>query len=608
MGGPPKNFNLTFFCDARAHNMRALLLSLAVVAAASATTTSSVRSIPPPPAIAAAFLADGFEATSALAYGGGIGVAALALNATINNNATMRKPAYYVSGSGYEMGYLLGQLAEPAVSDMTGVYLEHIVPSLLDERLDILLQNSSFAPIYDDLITLLEDLLVNDGIESFTASLTAGAYDTRLVDEMRGLSDGARAANPFSTATFSNIAVLNTGYDFLLALIFDGQILSLLGDKARRAGLSPEKLESLRNLPLSAFRPPVFCNAFTATGAALAGGSGSIMARDFMFSLGEVFQYHVSPIIYSPTDGRTPLVGVAAPGFVGSMVAMNSDGFMMGVDVLQAAVANTTVVGVNSLLLVRSTSHAASTTAAATAFVRASLRGVPWIYPMSDAGGDGRILETLPAELCAAAGGVDGGAWPDFRSLVDDAALQALIPSGAAVQGMVGAVDYAAGVWVRNTTAKLAPERELIPALNSALWQHAGLPPPNASAWSPTGFVWANWTQETVDFSALKQAWFSPERVQRNDIVLATNFAVVPAVRVAAMNFWSGLDGMARPSSGTTGSCSRFWPPSEAAPPGRRPCPSRRPSTPSRSSPASRTTTARRWRGSSRSGTWSPVY
>ena len=40
----------------------------------------------------------------------------------------MTEPAYYVRGSGYEMGWLTGNLAEPAVSVMTGPYLEHIVP------------------------------------------------------------------------------------------------------------------------------------------------------------------------------------------------------------------------------------------------------------------------------------------------------------------------------------------------------------------------------------------------------------------------------------------------------------------------------------------------
>ena len=108
------------------------------------------------------------------------------------------------------------------------------------------------------------------------------------------------------------------------------------------------------------------------------------MARDFMFALAEVFQDHAATIVYVPGAengaARKPLVSVAAPGFVGSMAALNVDAFMMGVDVLQAAVANTTVVGLNSLLMVRAIAHQASSTDEAVALVRGAQRGVPWIY------------------------------------------------------------------------------------------------------------------------------------------------------------------------------------------------------------------------------------
>ena len=65
----------------------------------------SPLAIPAPPRIAAAFARDGFSVVSALSYGGGVGVSAeSAPNVTINGDPSKRKPAYYVSGSGYEMG------------------------------------------------------------------------------------------------------------------------------------------------------------------------------------------------------------------------------------------------------------------------------------------------------------------------------------------------------------------------------------------------------------------------------------------------------------------------------------------------------------------------
>jgi hypothetical protein len=401
--------------------------------------------------------------------------------------------------------------------------------------------------VYDLLIDLLADLLVNDTQKYLAASVAAGAVPPALVAEMRGLADGAAAANPATPASYRRIAALNYGYDMLLALIFQGEILELLGRKAAGAGAGAAALASLRAVPLRAWRPPAFCNAFMAGGAAVSGGGG-LMARDFMFALAEVFQDLAAPIVYAPADAaQLPLVSVAAPGFVGSMAALNSAGFMMGVDVLQAAVANTSVVGLNSLLMVRAVAHGARSSAEALALVRGAARGVPWIYPMNDAAGGGLVLETLPSPP----GGAANASWPDFRHLVGDAALRALLPSPQALRQLLApaAVDYAGGVWARSGRAPLRPEAALIPALNPALFAH-GRQPYNASAWAPApgAFVWREFGAEEAAFAGgLSQSYFSPERATRADLVLATNLALAPPLRIAAMSFWAALEGMGAP-------------------------------------------------------------
>ena len=205
---------------------------------------------------------------------GGFALAALALNSTINRNASSMKPAYYTTGSAYDMGFALGAVAEPSVSILSSTYLDHIVPSLIDEGLDEWLQNSTLAPVYDILIDALADLLVNDTQHYLAASVAAGAIDPLLVAEMRGLADGAAHANPATPATFNRIAALNYGYDMLLALIFEGEIFALLGAKAAARGASAAALQSLRSVPRTALRPPAFCNAFLAGGAAVQGGGG----------------------------------------------------------------------------------------------------------------------------------------------------------------------------------------------------------------------------------------------------------------------------------------------------------------------------------------------
>jgi len=521
-------------------------------------TVLSQVSIKAPNNIIAAFDADGFNVVNTVQYGNGMGVAALHRNATINNS-TNYKTAYWVSGSAYEMGYCLGQIAEPSITAMTGVYLEHIVPSMISPEIDELLQNSSLAPIYDVLITALEDLLINDTIKYFNTSLNIGAIDMRLVDEMKGLTDGALSVNPNSTVTYNKIMTLNYGYDMLLALIYTGEILNLLNTSITEKhyynyhSLNDNQKYFLHHhlfRPGSGyklFKPPVYCNAFTITGEAIQGGKGSFMGRDFMFALGEVFQDYVSPTIYIPSDERKPIVSVAAPGFIGSMVAMNTDGFMMGVDVLQAEVANTTIIGINSLLLVRQTAHYSSTSAEGTAYVRQQIRGVPWIYPMSDATGDGRILETVDAQSALNYGGQNNPpVWPDFRPVVDDVNLRNLLPSSSQIQAMVGFIDYSDGVWSRNTTAKLSPEKTLIPQYNPILYQFNN-ETYNTSAWGPRGYVFPSYQAEQDAYTKIQQKWFSPERVLRNDLVIGTNFAVVPSLRIAAMGFWTSLDGMGAP-------------------------------------------------------------
>ena len=199
--------------------MAAALAPPAAAAAAAAATAAQAAPVPPPPSVAAAFAADGFAVTGALAFGSGVGVAARSMTASINGSAQLFKPAYFVSGSAYEMGFLLGALAEPRVAQMTSTFVEHIVPALISESLDAWLQNSTLAPVYDALCAALADLLESDAARYFAASVAAGAVPPALVDEMHGLADGAKSVNASTPATFTTVATINFGYDMLLALI-----------------------------------------------------------------------------------------------------------------------------------------------------------------------------------------------------------------------------------------------------------------------------------------------------------------------------------------------------------------------------------------------------
>lgn len=187
---------------------------------------SALPSLPDPRApldaqlasLASAFARDGFRVVSNISYAGRIGVRAASLNVTLLKTGAP-KSAFFVQGSGYEMGFLLGQLAAPETETMATTYLTHIVPSLLDPTLDEeLSNNATTAPVYDLLCGLLADLLVKDANAAFASDLATGIIPFNLVDELHGLADGANAAGA-ADVTYEKLVTLNYGMDWISAMV-----------------------------------------------------------------------------------------------------------------------------------------------------------------------------------------------------------------------------------------------------------------------------------------------------------------------------------------------------------------------------------------------------
>ena len=251
-----------------------------------------------PPYLTAALQLDGAVVVQSSSHLNSLGIRAKFLDVQING--TGNKRGYVISGDdAYSNGYVMGSVAADHVELLCTTYIEHIVISLLSETLDEWLQNSSFAPVYDVLLEALTDLLVSDAVKSFNASVKANAILPTLVDEMRGLVDGVRSVNASTLVTLDKISTLNFGYDFLLGLIYTGQILSLLGEKVgvwatsgrlaeilrshdSLAGVSTgDVLRSMAHLPPNlTIKPIVFCDFFAASGAATPGGNGSVFVSD----------------------------------------------------------------------------------------------------------------------------------------------------------------------------------------------------------------------------------------------------------------------------------------------------------------------------------------
>lgn len=334
------------------------------------------------------------------------------------------------------------------------------------------------------------------------------------------------------------------GYDYLLALIYTGNIWEVLGDKLVATGAGDERAAAaVRAIPPSFLRPPLACDAFAARGAATRGGNGSIFARDFQFATALVFQDVQAPTVHVPTDGRQPIVNVGAPGFVGAMTAMNAAGVAMGVDVLQAGFANTSVVGLNSLLLVRATIDRVTTSAAAVDFIVAAARGVSWLYPLSDASGDGRIIETGPKVF-------NGSILPDYRAFVTNATVAAALPDPAYLATHVEPwLDHRFGAFIRNMSVAPPLESTIIPDYNPQLFALAGVQAPPASAYAANGSVWTSWQAEEVAYPTLYNRYFSPTHTPLvgQDLIAVSNLALVPHLRIAGMNFWCEITDMGSP-------------------------------------------------------------
>ncbi len=427
--------------------------------------------------------------------------------------------------------HVFGQLSAQETYIMSEHYVNNVIPSLIAPGIIPKLGNST---IVQWLLNWVGTSITKGAVKSFQDHAEDGVFPQWILDEMAGIAAGANSMLPASTQVNPDrLITLNYGFDWISAEAFSGAIFKrLLADAEQQ--LDTAAVNVLRRVMVpGSLRVPAYCDAFMVSGNATKGGSGSFMGRDLQLASGDVLQNHATMVIYAPTEpNMLPLVSVAAPGFVGSISALNSAGFSMGVDTLRAGFINTTRPGLNSILMVRLTSHSAATTAQATQVVRDTVRGVPYFYPMQDAAGDGRVLET---------GAYAAGAMPDLRALLNDSSLLAALPSWAELQA-ASPVDYANGVFVRD--GKYRPPQALLDEYNPKLWALSGLPyNTSGGQWAPQGALWPSFQEEDKHWYNTFSRYFSPARVPaaRTDVVLVSNVALVPQLRVAEMTGWASV-------------------------------------------------------------------
>lgn len=470
-------------------------------------------------------------------------IGVLAEHRSARNRKTGRpKRAYYLEGDAWHRGYLLGLLAEQEISRMTGEFLKKVVFAFFDGGA------ARARGIMEELQKLIVDI-------ASTASRAALPDIPReYILEIQGIVDGCAAANPRTSVTRDDLVTLNVGVDAVLAHVYSGKLFA-----ERR--ISPRML-----------RTPIGCNAFSLSGAAA--GGRHFFGRDFMFPTADVFQDTACLVVCNPWSTRVrclSFVSQTAPGFIGSMAAMNSAGVAMGVNMLASRLCDPRRPGFNSLGLVRDCAQHCSTADEAVERIAAAPRGVTWLYPVADSGGRAFVVEA----------GRRLGARERFP-LFDCVPwhYRPMLPGAAYFRRMrrrYGTPKPRAGLCARANTYRFP--RDFILDWNERLWRGfdrdwliktvdflADLVGLVTGLFSrKPGSLWTTFKTEIealhsgavyseADFSErgyIDRTWhekncpgpfyFAPQRESRPDVLVATNHAICPEMRLTAMNEWIAL-------------------------------------------------------------------
>ncbi len=461
--------------------------------------------------VGAAFDEDGFvvHENEIVTYRDQVGVVAHHRTA-FNYDTGVPKRAYYVEGTPFQMGYLMGRLAEPEIARMTGMYVDRVVRAMVREALYG--ERADFTGRHGPRWAAIHRLLIDTIYEMIRSEHVLADVPVQVHEEIRGILAGCRSAarreHRMTPVTEEELWVLNAGLDCVLSRVYSGDLL-----QARLPGLRARDL-----------RVPIACNAFALLNDAAPGGA--LFGRDFMFPTGGIFQDVAALVVCNPrAKTRTPsipFVNMTAPGIAGSIAAMNLHGVASGVHVAVGANSDSARPGLNSLLLVRDAiEHGATAESAVTRMVNAR-RGVSWNYMIVDGGHEidracvveaGATVERIPFLRYPG---------PRIKALLPGAAHFREHPSGPQMRGAM----------VRWEDFELSPA--FLERYNMPLWKRFGKPLPE-DAFSDTGYIDA----APGDRNCPGAFYFAPPRGRPGQVVLMTNHYVIPEMRLCTMHPWA---------------------------------------------------------------------
>jgi len=477
-----------------------------------------------------AFKRDGFEIEKIVKYKGKRGILAKS-RSILNYDTGKPKSAYYLEGSPYEMGYLMGSLAEREIALMMD-YTDRVVFSFIGSKV-----LEKIKLIQRTLISLVYEL----------SKPAVQKLPEEMREEIRGIYDGCKNINPKTSVNIEHLTVLNIGIDIICSMVYSGDFF-----KKDTKGIEPED-----------FRVPMMCNALTVCGKSA--GDGYYFGRDFTFPSSDVFQDTAAPIIYNPEDsvsykGRRaiPFVNIAAPGMIGSIAAMNLEGVALGVNMSPGANCTPGNVGINSLLMARMCAQYGSSAETAADLMAELPKGVSWLYIIAD-GKTGRSCaaeagapiaeENLAADISQGTGAAQSSdtyqrldftkseifsrgpdftqyPWEEYRPMLPDLGY---IREHATV-------PYHNGVMFRWNDYRY-PSEYL--AFNRRLWTYHNEKNKTDKAIHPDAFDEKGYINKTGEENCPSSFYFAPQREENDDILVVTNHYIIPEMRYFAMNRWT---------------------------------------------------------------------
>ncbi len=440
----------------------------------------------------------------------------------INSNTQQKKKAYYVEGNHYQMGYLMGLMAEQEIAIMTTTFVKNLVVDFVNPDI-----NSELKKIIGEFLF--------DIVLSYTKNIEQDIPD-EYKTEMRGILDGCKQAKPDTSVEYDSLFVLNVGIDALMSVVYSGKfpkpkLKKLTKDVKRQLKTKIKLKPRIKSKSGKHLRIPIMCNGFSIFGEAT-GGNSHFMGRDFMFPTADVFQNVACLTIYNTDEDELPIVSMTAPGFVGSIAAMNTRGVACGVDMASAGNCDPDRPGMNSLLLIRhSIVHGESCEEAVDVMVKTQ-RGVSWIYVLADGTNDKSCI----VESGKSTDDINYLKYPPWYLK-----LLRMLPSKKFLE-QHSTIQPQNGLMVRWSDYRYS--FDYIAKYNKRLWKfHKPIIrlfkkrkiQIYSDAFDENGYINKTFTDKNCPYAY----YFAPQRETRNDVVLTSNHFIIPEMRLCSMHPWS---------------------------------------------------------------------